>query len=293
MLAVWLCAFLFVGIKFLSYDIKWMIKDNDGNKPENNPESEIPKEPVTPVVHKTIETKINGLEQVINILEIHPASDKVKIKPVLSYNRLFGFELLSEMSGKHKAYAAVNGGFFYEYGDPSGMVVVDGEIITASTGKYPVFIISNGKAELREIETKLWLKSSKTVLELDGINAWGEAGEWIVFTRKYGTTNRDVDGKDISGTTIVVEDNIITEIINDSGETEIPDNGMLVVRMGKKNTPGEGTADDGVPFYIGEKVELLYHPDPGEDGQAYECGSWIVKDGEIVIGEHDYWIYRA
>jgi exopolysaccharide biosynthesis protein len=286
-----MCLFLFMGNKFLSHDIKQIPGNNERDNPEKTLEDQIPAEPVNPVVHKIIEIEINGLRQAINILEINPASDKVKIKPVLSYNRIFGFELLSEMSGKHKAYAAVNGGFFYEYGDPSGMVVIDGEIITASTGKYPVFIVNNGKAELKEIETGLWLKSDETGLELDDINAWRKDEGWIAFTRMYGTTNRDVDGNARTGTTIVVKNNIITEIIKDSGEIEIPDNGMLITCVGKeKNTPGKGMVEDSVPFSIGEKVELVYQPNPGADGQAYECGSWIVKDGKIVIGEHDHWI---
>lgn len=285
------CLFLFMGNKLLSRDTERIPGGNEGDEPVETLEGQAPAEPVNPVVHKIIETEINGLKQSINILEVNPAADKIKIRPVLSYNRLFGFELLSEMFEKHKAYAAVNGGFFYEYGDPSGMVVIDGEIITASTGKYPVFIVSDGKAELKEIETRLWLKSDKTSVELDGINTWREDGGWIAFTRMYGTTNRNVDGKTRQGTTIAVKSNIITDIIKDSGEIEIPGNGMLITCLEKeKNTPGKDAAEDSVPFSVGERVELVYHPDLGEGSQAYECGSWIVKDGEIVIGEHDHWV---
>lgn len=285
---VFMCFFLFVVVKFLYENNKSRIgiDDGTGNNSANNRGNKSQERPVEAVVHKIIETKVNGLEQVINILEIHPASDKVKIKPVLSHNSLYGFEFLSEMVERHKAYAAVNGGFFYEYGDPSGMVVIDGEIITASTGKYPVFIISNGKVELKEIETKLWMKSDKTVLELDGINAWGKAGEWIIFTRKYGTTNKTPDGINKPNITIVIEDNVITRIIKDSGETEIPKNGMLLAYI----KPERSTVYDNIPFTIGERVEFSYQPFLGTDGQAYECGSWIIKDGEIVIGERDPWI---
>ncbi|NLC67436.1 MAG: phosphodiester glycosidase family protein [Clostridiaceae bacterium] len=285
------CLFLLAEDRISSRSTSEAEDGSEEAEPGTTLENSVPGEPANPVVHITMEIEINGLEQSINILEINPASGKVKIKPVLSYNRLFGFQLLSEMYGKHKAYAAVNGGFFYEYGDPSGMVVIDGEIITASTGKYPVFIFSNGKAELREMETRLWLKSDETSLELDDINAWRKGSGWIAFTRMYGTTNKGVDGKTRKGTTIVVKDNVITGIIEDSGEVEIPENGMLIVRMGNGGAvTGADRVEDSMPFSVGEKVELLYHPDLGDDGQAYECGSWIVKDGEIVIGEHDHWI---
>ncbi|MGI6668162.1 MAG: hypothetical protein ACOX4M_01550 [Acetivibrionales bacterium] len=107
-------------------------------------------------IHRT-ET-INGLNQEINILEIDPGAPGVKIMPVLSHDLIYGFEKLSEMASRKNAYAAVNGGFFREYGLPSGMVVIDGEIISASTGEYPVFLISDGKAGFREIESKLYIK---------------------------------------------------------------------------------------------------------------------------------------
>ena len=52
------------------------------------------------------------------------------------------------------------------------------------------------------------------------------------------------------------------------------------------NLPVEVT----IPFTIGEKVRFEYKPYLGTDGQAYECGSWIVRDGEIVIGDKDPWV---
>ena len=304
-----------------------------------------------PVSYNTINTKIHGLEQVINIIEIDPASNRVKIKPVLSYDRIFGFEFLSKMFYDHEAYAAVNGGFFYEYGNPSGMVVIDGEVITASTGKYPVFVVNNGKAELKEIKTDLWLKSNKAILKLDSINTWSDIntrskeGGWVVFTPKYGTScmsNSDI-GNNIEnnsgsigkegvkwGTviTITVGDNIITEILNGSIKSEIPANGMLIIYVGNNpvktvnmnsNTDNADDKEAGanianiadkkvkevkvsyienavnaagldIPFEVGERVELLHSPEFEPDGQAYECGSWIIKDGKIVIGDSDCWV---
>lgn len=307
--------FLFMGVKFWCSNIKDMeirrIKTQGEFK--NNFENYNHKKSAKPFEHKTVNTKVNGLEQVINILEIDPNDDRIKIKPVLSHNCLYGFEFLSEMVERHKAYAGVNGGFFYEYGDPSGMVVIDGEIITASTGKFPVFTINEGRAELKELETKLWLKlknpetdpkadiktDSKidtkinVKIELDEINTPGKVGKWILFTRKFGITNR-VDKRNIS---IVIEDNVISSIEEFNGEKEIPKNGMLITFI----NPIEGEYNesimkymkkifDDIPFKVGDEVEFVYEPDLEPDGQAYECGSWIIKDGKIVINESDPWI---
>jgi exopolysaccharide biosynthesis protein len=40
----------------------------------------------------------------------------------------------------------------------------------------------------------------------------------------------------------------------------------------------------------GDKVGLIYDPPLNSRTQAYECGSWLVKAGKIVIGERDEWI---
>ena len=113
---------------------------------------------INPVIYIHRSETINGLKQEINILEINPGAVGVQIQPVLSHDLIYGFELLSDMAARKKAYAAVNSGFFHEFGLPAGMVVIDGELIAASTGRYPVFIVENGVAALKEIKSKLMVE---------------------------------------------------------------------------------------------------------------------------------------
>ena len=68
-------------------------------------------------------------------------------------------------------------------------------------------------------------------------------------------------------------------------ESEIPKDGMLVSLFGERfSKPGA------VPFKIGDAVELIHEPQLAPDTQAYECGSWIVKEGQVVIGDKDVWV---
>jgi len=317
--------FLFKGINIMYNNIKGMEntgvepEDNFINNSQKNSKNSNHEELTKPFIHKTVNTEVNGLKQVINILEVYPNTSKIKIKPALSHNSLYGFELLSEIVERHKAYAGVNGGFFNEYGDPSGMVIIDGEIITASTGKFPVFTIKEGKAELKEQETRLWLKSKNTKIELGGINTLDKSGSWVLFTRKYGTTNR-VNKQNI---TIIIKDNVVSGILESNGEMEIPKDGMLATFMKPTESIKSAESNKSIkhvesiesiesivsqttasqtnikyirnevnetPFKEGDEVELVYEPYLGSDGQGYECGSWIIKDGKIVIGERDPWI---
>jgi len=65
------------------------------------------------VVYKHISKKINGHPQEMNILEADFSTGKVEIKPVLSYDSVFGFEKLTSMAARSGAYAATNAGFFH------------------------------------------------------------------------------------------------------------------------------------------------------------------------------------
>lgn len=234
-----------------------------------------------PVSYRHLSEIINGNRQEINLIEADVSNPEVKIIPVLSHDLIYGFELLSSMAKRKNAYAAINGGFFSIYGLPSGMVVIDGKLITKSDGKYPVFYISEGKAGLSVMESRLWLQGAGGRLEIDEMNKPALKGEYALYTPDYGFTNR----ARMVNSTIVIRKGVIIGFGNHTAETEIPEDGMLVTLYSSiKNIA------DIVPFKIGDKVELLHEPQLKAGDQAYECGSWIVRDGRSVIGDKDAWV---
>lgn len=233
-----------------------------------------------PVVHKHISTKINGAKQEINILEIDVTDGRAVVKPVLSFDSVFGYEKLSSMASRESAYAAVNAGFFYEYGRPSGMVCIDNEIIVGSTGAYPVFCIENGKASLKQIKTEMWITTGVGRVSIDGLNIPQKLDSTILYTSKYGSSNR-AESNNISA---VIENNFIKSVAMFSGNVSIPTKGMLLSIFEPTSLYTNNY------FKQGEKIEVTYHSDVKGITQAYECGSWIVKDGKIVVGSSDPWV---
>lgn len=286
-----------------------------------------PPEKLVKYIHRS-ET-INGLKQEINILEIDPGLPGVKIRPVLSYDLIYGFELLSEMAARKNAYAAVNGGFFRDFGLPSGMVVIKGELYSKSTGEYPVFVIRDGKAELREIDSELYIeygKSAQTVktgdsaasntnvnagvhanantsanvhvntntnvnantnasangiLPIDNINFPASGKQTVVYTPVYGRNNR-AQKKNITAT---VKNGIVTRIADYTGEAAIPEDGMLISFFDTGKYAGIE-----LPIAVGDSVKLVHKPDMTGDVEAYECGSWLVRDGLVVVKDRDAWV---
>lgn len=241
---------------------------------------------INPVKYVRSSETINGLKQEINILEIDPGSSDVTIQPVLSHDLIYGFELLSAMAARKSAYAAVNGGFFHDFGLPSGMVVINGELFSASTGKYPVFIIDNGKAELREISSKISIEylagaTGYDILHVDSLNSPVSDKQIAVYTPVYGRSNR-AKKRNI---TAAVENGTVTKVADYSGEAAIPENGMLISFFDIKKYAGLE-----LPLRVGDTVRLVHQPELSKNAQAYECGSWLVREGKSVVREKDEWV---
>lgn len=244
---------------------------------------------VNPIKYAHISELIDNRKQEINILEVDPSARGVLIKPVLSHDLVYGYDYLSAMVKRTGAYAAINAGFFREYGLPSGMVAVDGKVLTLPTGKYPVFYISRGKAALGNFALWLKLVTGSSEVKPDKLNLPAATWECAVYTTAYGSTNR-VKGENY---TISIQAGEVVSAGFRQEETAIPENGMLIT----VKTEGQGFNEDKKIKYLpllelvkGNTVELSSSGQVPEDLQAYECGSWIVKEGNIIIGEKDPWI---
>lgn len=255
--------------------------------PEVKPEQEIgqkeqrPAQQEMPVKFKELSLVLNGRKQEVRVLEVDLSNSNAEIKPVLSHESLFGFEKLTSIVKRTNAYAAVNGGFFSDYGYPGGMVAVDGELITKPTGKYPVFIIQGNKARLEEIKMTLSLNVNDTGLKIDDINALQKQGQAILFTSEFGEDTR----LKIKNTSVIIKDQTVYDIAEYKGSCNIPDNGMVLAF-----TPPNAYNIGNLPVKKGDRAELITEPELGEDYHAYECGSWIIKEGKNVIGEKDDWV---
>lgn len=251
------------------------------DQPANQTSTAMPVNKDSGVSYSHFTVTIGGNIQEINLLEINVSKPGVKILPVLSFDLIYGFENLSAMASRKSAYAAVNGGFFHEYGLPSGMVAVDGRLIAASTGKYPVFTISGGKASLGVIKSNLWLDYGSGRLKIDRLNSPVRSGEAAVYTPDYGEGSR-VHSENL---TVTVKDSQVTYIGYYKDEVDIPEDGMLVTFL--KHEYG---SPDALPIKKGNTVRLVQEPGLAPDLQAYECGNWLIKDGIVVVKDKDEWV---
>ena len=229
--------------------------------------------------HLSMDSMINGLEQKINILEVDLTESSIDVKPVLSFDLIYGFEYLSEIAQRKGASAAVNAGFFHEYGEPGGMVMVDGVLYTKPTRQYPVLIIDEDNARLEELSIDMKITYEDKSIKVHDINAAGNPGCVVVYTPVFGSDNRAKD----ENITAVVNHGVVIEVINTNSSTKIPKNGMLITYYPPydKNSSiiSEGQR---VKFERSELSSVKQH--------AYECGSWLLRDGENVAPLWDSWV---
>lgn len=220
---------------------------------------------------------VNGRENKVFILSIDITEQGSKVLPYLSFNRIYGFQTLSEMAKDTGAYAAVNGGFFFEFGRPSGLVVVNGEIISPGTGKYESIIWDKSGARFEKINTLLKIKTNEMEFKVDRYNEPYDEKEIAMFSPAYGKSDRKTHERRI----ISVENNIIEKAYVTDQPASIPENGYIVC------FPIE---TEGILTLKGKTIERKFNHDFGKDVMAYECASMLVKDGQSLAGDIMPWV---
>ncbi|EPR10100.1 phosphodiester glycosidase family protein [Ruminiclostridium papyrosolvens] len=250
--------------------------DNTLNTPGTSSNSVQP----LPVQYKHITETINGYKQEIYILEFDPRDERVEFKPALSFDNIFGFEKLSDICKRNGAYAAVNGGFFYQFGDPTGMVAIDGQMLTASTGLSPIFIVDKKGARFETFYSNIYMEHNRNKININDMNRMGKNNDIVLYNDKFGSTNR----AEVNNTSIIVDNNIITAVVEDKKEVNIKKGLYVISFYGDKSSLPEKLG-----LKAGDKVNIRMEPYLGYGYQAYECGSMLVKDGKSVVPERDKW----
>lgn len=250
------------------------------------PSPETP-EPKPLYTYYNIKESKENLDLSIHVLELDPTNPELLVRPVTSHNQyLFGYALLSEMSDTWQANAAVNAGFSFSNGLLGGLYLVDRELYTPATGRYPVLFMKDGKAFIKNAETRIRVEGDGVVLDDLYYNKYSEENGIYVFTPSYGSKNR-INKKHLNA---YVSDGEVRGVILRSVPYEIPKDGFLISAIGE-----EARARLEKLVRTGMKLELKYEVIiEGEiiDGLdwGYECGSWILRDHKIVAPSSDGWV---
>lgn len=237
------------------------------------------KEPSVPekeaIIFKKFQIEVRGNPQVVYMLELDLKNPDLRVFPALAKDRIFGFEYLSETGKRYNAAAVVNAGFNYEYGQPSGLVIQNGKILSGRIGYGRILLIKNGEAWFHDSEFKIWIDVDGGKFPVDRVNPYPEVPGILVFTPEYGPTNRI----DKSHSFCIVENNRVVSSGIAESETQIPKDGFLIADLRTEKSPLTG-------FQAGQEVTLFFDK---EAEQGYQCSGALVKDGVNVAKNEDPW----
>ncbi len=233
-----------------------------------------------PIEFRHSSENINGYKQEIFTIEFDPSDERIEFKPVLSYDNVFGFEKISEISERTGAYAAINGGFFYEYGDPVGMTAIDGKLYMAATGYDPVLIVDDKGPRFEKIISNIYFSYNNKKININKLNRTGKDGNIVLYTSEYGSSNR----AEIKNTSLRIENNVVTDIYENQTEVALKEGSQLISFYGKRaSLPKE------IGIKKGDFLVIEMKPDFSEGYQAYSCGSMLVSGGKVVVPDKDRW----
>ncbi|MGF3104058.1 phosphodiester glycosidase family protein [Rossellomorea sp. DUT-2] len=121
-------------------------------------------------------TKSTGPWQ-IDVLEIDPEEFQGELTNSLAKNKVTGRETVSSMVNRTQALAGINGGYFVVGsadgipGDPAGVSVVNGQLVSEAIGDRTSLLLSGNNAEITNTSTSLQVETENGESSvIDGIN---------------------------------------------------------------------------------------------------------------------------
>ncbi len=217
-----------------------------------------------------------------NILSVSP--DAVDIRPYRALSAGIGTESLVSLARRHKALAAINGGFFEMVGtlrgESVGALKIDGEWVSEpEQGRAVIgFRTVDGKIEAYidriALQQELVLPSGET-LPIDGMNRNRGRDELVIYRPHFHVVTLTMP----DGVEVVVRNGAVTGIRNGKGSSRIPADGYVLSASGKKRTDLLAHISEGDAVQIREMVI----PERVGDSNLWASFVHIIGGGPLLL----------
>ncbi len=238
---------------------------------------------------------INEKKEDIYVLDVDMNNPTVELKNVLSFDKLYGFETMSDMVGD--ADYAVNGMFYDTLGKPYGSIIADGEIVQLMDIDKPVLMVDYAnRAFIDDVDISFTFNANTGKdIGIDCVNGALYDGDWGFFNSYNGTTTR-VGGE---STNYILRDGKVVERSHLTQAIEIPEDCQILTKRGRDSSYSVGDSlwfrmkidtSDGfmkLPLFVDKKG--LYNADKYIK-TMFNLGAWLVKDGENIAQDYDTFI---
>ena len=238
---------------------------------------------------------------VVNTVVVDLAHTEVNIKAAIGQDVVYsddptkGRETVSKLTSRRGALLGINADFFPFTGDPLGICIIDGEIISEAPGNRAALAVTENRSVFFDTPsaTMILTTAGGHSRAIDGINRICEPGQIVIYTEAFGASTRgqcramdvvcaSTDLPVQAGKTIKLT---ITDLKENGLDTPIPKGGVVL--------SGEGIAaaflKDNVRLGDTLTVRFDVRSPRGRDWsqvrQAVGGGPWLVRDGKEWIDD--------
>lgn len=208
-----------------------------------------------------------------HVLRIEPFSDSIRVFPTLANEGIAQKEILSSMTKRYNAIAAVNGAYFTSRGDPIGTLIINRRLISSPLYRRSVFGVTEDEALIfGNPDFSGVLKTADISIAIDAVNQTRRGDQLVIFTPEYSRSTLTTD----AGLELVLVKGKIVGI--HKKDALIPPDGVVVSAGGSKAAELAG-------LRLGQSVELDYSIDkPWNTIRHAVCGGpRLVEDGRVSI----------
>ena len=217
-----------------------------------------------------------------NILSVSP--DAVDIRPYRALSAGIGTESLVSLARRHKALAAINGGFFEMvgtlHGESVGALKIDGEWVSEpEQGRAVIgFRTVDGKIEAYidriVLRQELVLPSGET-LPIDGMNRDRGKDELVIYRPHFHTVTLTMP----NGVEVVVKNSEVTGVRDGKGSSRIPLDGYILSASGKRCKDLLAHIAEGDAVQVRETVI----PERVGDSNLWASFAHIIGGGPLLL----------
>jgi hypothetical protein len=218
----------------------------------------------------------------ITLLDLDLTREDLVVKPVLAGQTKRGLADLSKMVTREGALAGVNGGYFGPDGNPLGLIIKEGLVISEPLMNRTALIFTpENEVVISRINWQGLLESKRDgkTLKITGVNRKPGTNEAVIINKFYGEKAPELKEGILE---LVIDQGVIISINDGSkgGSSLIPPEGFIIQLHGEK-------IETGLAFQISEPVfyKDIFDPELSTTGidRALGAGPRLIEDGKIKI----------
>ncbi|HOK52836.1 MAG TPA: phosphodiester glycosidase family protein [Armatimonadota bacterium] len=237
---------------------------------------------------------------VVTVLCIDPKKPGVKLVSTLAGDNVMdvdatkGRETISKLVARKGALAGINADFFPFTGDPLGLAITGGVLVSEPMNRAAVGITDKGQVVFDRLSyTGTLTTASNVVWPLRGINRPRGQNELVLLTPIYGKTTGGQAGAEavvkIEGE-IKANTDIVATVVSDpapAADIPIPADGAVISTHGRSADFLMQNIRAGDKLTLRFNITTAFNSDWSSVMEAVGGGPWLVRNGQVFIDATD------